>query len=65
MCADTNYYSILGDACDEKDNNDEKENVVISEILNVRASIGGGFHHSSKLKVLNYRQAMKSKDKKK
>ena len=65
MHADTNYYSVLGDAYDEEDSDNEEENVVISEILNVRAGIGGGFHHSSKLKVLNYRQAMKSKDKKK
>ena len=65
MCADTNYYSVLGDACDEEDSDDEEENAVISEILNIGAGISGGFHHSSKLKVLNYRQAIKSKDKKK
>jgi len=55
MCANTNYYSVLGDACNEEDSNDDEENAVISEILNVRAGIGGGFYYSSELKVLNYR----------
>ena len=60
-----NYYSILSD----KDNNKADENEVMyesafdKEMANVRVGIGGGFDHSTELKVLNYKQVMVSNKK--
>ena len=67
VCADSNYYSILND--NEDENDDEysvvQDACVRQEIANVRARIRGGYHYSSELRVLNYKQAMASKEKEK
>ena len=62
-CADrsANYYDALKDGNDG-DNEVLCRSEIIEEIENVGAGIGGGFKHSSKLKVLNYKQAMVLKD---
>ena len=50
---------------DDEDDDDEKsyQNDIATEVLEVGAGIGGGCKHSSELKVLNYKEAMASKDK--
>ena len=66
VCADQceNYYELLASDDDAEDSEDEfDKNELISEVAEVGAGIGGGFKHSSELKVLNYAQAMASEDK--
>lgn len=50
---------------DDEDEDDEEyyESEVTRELTCVGAGIGGGYRHSSELKVLNYKQAMKLIDK--
>ena len=64
ICTD-NYYSILSDEDDDEDDENEVmcESTFDEEMASVGAGIGGGFDHSSELKVLNYKQAMASNDK--
>ena len=65
MCADVNYYSVLSDG--ESDDEDENETIyqsnIVDEVAGARAGIGRGFENTNELKVLNYKQAMVSKDK--
>ena len=52
-----NYYSILDDAIEQE--------FAESEIAVVGAGLGGGFENTNELKVLNYKKAMASPDKRK
>ena len=66
VCADqhSNYYNVLTND-DEDDADDEiYKNEALTEIIGVGAGIGGGFKHSRELKVLNYKEAMASEDRK-
>ena len=59
MCTDNeNYYGII-----DSDDDDDDENLfyeIKSELLNVGVGLGGGHHHASELKTMNYKEAMAS-----
>jgi len=59
-----NYFAALEECEDEETEEDEIESIRESlEFANVGAGLGGGFEHTSELKVLKYKEAMKSADK--
>ena len=67
ICIDSsNYYDILeNDSDNESDDDDnEEKNDGINKAACVGAGIGGGYKHSKELKLLNYKQAMKSNEEK-
>ena len=60
-----NYYEVLEHESDDDNDlsNAETDNDK-SEIANISTGISQGYKHSNELKPLNYKQAMKSDDKK-
>ena len=53
-----NYYKVLEEGKDNDDNNNYYSSDVIKDLACVEAGIGGRFKHASKLKGLNYKQAI-------
>ena len=55
VCTDhsTNYYGVLED--DHDSDEEMYQSNIVTKILGVGASVGGGFKHSSELKAFNYK----------
>ena len=59
-----NMFGILDSDDDEEKEEEQCQGEVTEEISCVGSGIGGGYHRSSELKVLNYKQATKSVERK-
>ena len=64
---ETNYYAALAnhDEFEDEEHIHSSGSNVHYEITAVGAGVGGGFDHTSDLHVMNYKQAMQTKDKNK